>query len=870
MSQLQSKFIKECISQFNNDKIPYDYIYSYPALLPFSTNKLTLEECFLCRVLIWDVQKLFPNLTLNCPTCADRGSVQQLTSTRWKSGDGAARDKPRILYDSTGLVQLVSRVYYCKNQHEFVAHDELILRQSRLHITEPFVLFHKSGLTRNLYNMIESHDAAGLSVSDTMKVWSQMICINYQGIRDIFCARTESFNKEDFPTDYLDIFGGRKGQKLITAVLNTTYFLKEKYYDNRMSCIDATAISCDHTFKVPVNIGLWVCQKWVKIYKSLFIVLNETGLVVGWQLCRNSKFESVENLLQRLFTRFEKSERTLVFIHIDNCCTWRALLKGIFGEHIQVKLDWFHGIQRVTSEVPRKKGVTEEMKSLRRKMIANLKMVVRQPHDYGSQRKSSTADEVSMERNINEFLKIWRDQEIDGSLVLPQSALKAIDGLLIHVRSGCLSNIPPSGGTNRNEAIHRPINKAFKGQRFGVQTAIASLGKFFYRWNERKQSMIKNIVLPIDFHSIKDENDEFFGTEQRQEPFKKGSYICEDDQPPQPCHYLSSEKGESSEEENEDDTASADEDENRINIAMDIHKRCLEKLQIVEALDETMKGMVLSDVGSVFHPFSIFSLFLATDSRSTLERQIFAEELHERCTLKKHCSPESTNSMSFFFSMVCALEHLLSDSTEEEKNFYEVLGLSSHNRYEKMSGLIALALEDFNKNELFYRQFVSEEKDFKEELKTFEDNMAMESPFCKLLFLAAAEVLRLPIVMMTDLEHFPLLVIFPRSSCIVKRPLLIQIQNDLNGSFKVSHLLPKKGDVCSNNDSTSAIKSLTSSNDGCRCGMGANKHKIGAISCNTTRCKCFFFNRKMFRALQLPALLQSLRKETRRQSWEGR
>ena len=66
-----------------------------------------------------------------------------------------------------------------------------------------------------------------------------------------------------------------------TLQLDQTTEIEIQTYDYRICCID-TAISCDHTFKVPVNIGIWVCQKWVKIYKSLFIVLNnETKLIVA-------------------------------------------------------------------------------------------------------------------------------------------------------------------------------------------------------------------------------------------------------------------------------------------------------------------------------------------------------------------------------------------------------------------------------------------------------------------------------------------------------------------------------------------------------------------------------------------------------------
>ena len=54
--------------------------------------------------------------------------------------------------------------------------------------------------------------------------------------------------------------------------------------------------------------------------------------------------------------------------------------------------------------------------------------------------------------------------------------------------NGCLSDIPPSGGTNRNEALHKILHKNISRQRIGVQLALALLGISFYIWNEKRSN----------------------------------------------------------------------------------------------------------------------------------------------------------------------------------------------------------------------------------------------------------------------------------------------------------------------------------------------------------------------------------------------
>lgn len=40
--------------------------------------------------------------------------------------------------------------------------------------------------------------------------------------------------------------------------------------------------SVDYIFKVFLNIGFWCNGKWVCFYDSLFIVMNEVGVVMLW------------------------------------------------------------------------------------------------------------------------------------------------------------------------------------------------------------------------------------------------------------------------------------------------------------------------------------------------------------------------------------------------------------------------------------------------------------------------------------------------------------------------------------------------------------------------------------------------------------
>ena len=118
---------------------------------------------------------------------------------------------------------------------------------------------------------------------------------------------------------------------------------------------------------------------------------------------------------------------------------------------------------------------------LRRKMILSLRQLFRDPKDRGEQRTMGTPSPEVILENIEMFMRQWSTAEIDSIPLLSSSAIKEINNLKHHVIKGCLSGIPPSGGTNRNEAIHKSLNKSLKQSRIGLELALAFLGLFFYK-----------------------------------------------------------------------------------------------------------------------------------------------------------------------------------------------------------------------------------------------------------------------------------------------------------------------------------------------------------------------------------------------------
>lgn len=145
---------------------------------------------------------------------------------------------------------------------------------------------------------------------------------------------------------------------MLTSIFMQHFFAeKEEFLNSQMQCCtsDNGWLCIDHTFKVASNVGyLRSDGKWITQYHSLFIVMNSHGCILSWQFTKSESTSEIRPLMQGLLRRSKKLNFTLTHVMLDNCCHWYSFLQDIFGVQIQVKLDLFHAIQRITRTISKK------------------------------------------------------------------------------------------------------------------------------------------------------------------------------------------------------------------------------------------------------------------------------------------------------------------------------------------------------------------------------------------------------------------------------------------------------------------------------------------------------------------------------------
>lgn len=133
--------------------------------------------------------------------------------------------------------------------------------------------------------------------------------------------------------------------------------------------LPAFVLSCDHTFKVSVNIGFLnpKTKTWTKQYDSLFMIFNEFGQVLSFEFVKTTAFSSIENHFKSLETSLGNAVKLIV---LDNCCHWKSKIQKHFA-NADVKLDIVHAVQSITKKVSKKNEFWKDIQK-------SLKVVFRQ------------------------------------------------------------------------------------------------------------------------------------------------------------------------------------------------------------------------------------------------------------------------------------------------------------------------------------------------------------------------------------------------------------------------------------------------------------------------------------------------------------
>lgn len=278
-------------------------------------------------------------------------------------------------------------------------------------------------------------------------------------------------SQDEQETDHDEFWDTELAKSPSNNILSKSFlagFLKEEdLYLREITSIDITnTISFDHTFKVAANIGfLREDNVWVPQYDSLFMVMNSKGQVITWQLTKGTSFVQIEPLLSDLHHRANQQKQQLQMVYIDDCCKLRNKIQSVFGTDVSVKLDVFHAVQRITKTLPKRHV-------LRKQCIQNLRQVFRKDGDSAEKRISHTPSPPVMLKNMESFVDNWKEaKDQTGKRLFTSDTFNAVNNLKRHIAAGCLSDIPPGGGTNHNERFHSHIKTFFHRSRIGILLA---------------------------------------------------------------------------------------------------------------------------------------------------------------------------------------------------------------------------------------------------------------------------------------------------------------------------------------------------------------------------------------------------------------
>ena len=157
-----------------------------------------------------------------------------------------------------------------------------------------------------------------------------------------------------------------------------------------------------------------------------------------------------------------------------------------------MKLDLFHAVKRIITTLRKKHPLSHQCRQ-------DLQLVFRKDGDSGTKRMETTPEPGVINTKLENFASKWKDiEDQHGKKVFSSDTLDAVRKLKEHILLGCLSNIPPGGGTNRNERLHHHLNSLFTRTKVGVLLAYALLTIVIHAYNTSEKRHSRLITKSIN------------------------------------------------------------------------------------------------------------------------------------------------------------------------------------------------------------------------------------------------------------------------------------------------------------------------------------------------------------------------------------
>lgn len=216
------------------------------------------------NAIVWEphlqLRQLLPPEFL-CPNCNKDGKAISLIPDGWKDGR-LRRHTPRKMYGLFGKVLLLSRVYCCSAGHEINGHDPIILAMITSRVGIPYLLSHKSGVTKELLDLFVSMVRNGLSFSQIHDIMLVRLHVHHleQESRFLEDLNTYSTSHPIVMDSSFPAFSQQQecpSRNTISEFFLPYIDLNENLFIKRMTSTSADEewLCCDHTFDITGSIG---------------------------------------------------------------------------------------------------------------------------------------------------------------------------------------------------------------------------------------------------------------------------------------------------------------------------------------------------------------------------------------------------------------------------------------------------------------------------------------------------------------------------------------------------------------------------------------------------------------------------------------
>ena len=278
------------LCQTFNDAAQAALIAPQPSLPIITDNNM------LCpRLLLWSPLEQFKSLILNVALCAvctaaGRRDSRLTPSAKWQDGS-TERRQPRKIHDSRGIVLLVSRIYKCKHGHEILGHDPSIL-SCIPHSLQPFRLWHKTGVMKQLVEDISTFVETGIPISSIESLL-------FKQYRKDFIRHTSLLCHGDSFEQWGKLFpSATPGWHLIKTCFQIDFAQKGDLYVKHMQQMTINDqdgwLSCDHTFASAGKFGsfIFLLLLIIVLYAALYNIRQYILIIFIFKvnLCKVSNY----------------------------------------------------------------------------------------------------------------------------------------------------------------------------------------------------------------------------------------------------------------------------------------------------------------------------------------------------------------------------------------------------------------------------------------------------------------------------------------------------------------------------------------------------------------------------------------------------